>query len=86
MEEGACYVGGKQVWGELNAAEPPGDGLGDGLGQQRLPHPGQILQQDMTLGEESQQGAVDGAPWRHHHLPYVVSQRAEPLLELTPGY
>ena len=42
----------QQVRGELHPADPAVDGAGEGLGQQRLADPGNVLHEEVPLGEE----------------------------------
>jgi hypothetical protein len=65
---GAQQVARQQIARELDAAEARVDGAGDGVGERRLPHAGNVLEQQVTAGDQR----LDGAP---HHLG-LAAQRA----------
>jgi hypothetical protein len=72
---------GSRSGGELDAGEPAFDAGGDGLGQQGLAHAGQVLQQDVSLGKQPQQGQPQVLGGGHHHLGHLVHQQVHLLLE-----
>ena len=55
-------VGGQQVGGELDPAYGAVDRAAESLGQHRLADPGHVLDQQVALGEQHDQGQVDRAP------------------------
>ena len=59
VDGGAGYVGGEQVWGELDAPEGAPNAATDGLGEHRLADAGHVLDQDVTLAHQCDERHAD---------------------------
>jgi hypothetical protein len=88
-------VAGKEVGGELDALEEAAEGPGEGLGEHRLAHPGDILDQDVATAEERNHALLDlgvladddRADALHqapHHLPDGSHHHEPPPLPVGP--
>ena len=59
VDPGADDIGWHQVGGELDTRERAAHHLGERLDGQRLSHPGNTLEQDVPLGQQAHQDALD---------------------------
>jgi hypothetical protein len=59
VDRNAGDVGRQQIAGELNARELQTEQAGQRMGQRRLAHTGQILDQQMSAGQQAGQGLAD---------------------------
>jgi hypothetical protein len=76
-DAGAEQVGRQQVRGELDPAERAVDAPGQGLGQERLAHPGDVFQQQVAVGQEGHQGQADDLRLAQDHRGDVGVQRLQ---------
>ena len=60
-------VGREQIRGALQAPEGAVEAAGEGAREEGLAHPGDVLQQDVALGEEGHQDQLHGRLEAHHH-------------------
>jgi hypothetical protein len=74
VDEGADQVGGQQVGGELQPVEAGVDGLRQGLHRQRLGQAGHALEQDVPVGEQADQHAVDDVALADDDLADLLAQ------------
>ena len=58
-DAGADQVAGEQVGRELDAVERTGQAAGQGLGQQRLADAGNVLEQQVAVGQQGDEREVD---------------------------
>src|SRR5215211_9101393 len=75
-------VRGQQVRGELDARETTRDRSGDGLGERRLAHAGDVRQKHMAAGEERDQAQVHNPVLAHDHPTNGASQPLVDRLDL----
>ena len=83
----AGHVRRQEVGRELDAPPRAADRLGDGLGERRLADAGHVLDQEVTLGEQTHEREVDRAPLALEHQFDLAGERVERVLErrLRPG-
>jgi hypothetical protein len=77
----ARHVGGEEVGSELNAAPAPADRTCDGLGQRRLADAGNVLHEEVPLGEEAHECEMDRPPLAPDHGLDLMRERVEHLFE-----
>ena len=72
VDHGADQVGGQQVGGELDAVESARDGRREGPHRQGLGQPGNSLEQDVAIGEEPDEQALDHGMLADDHLAQLL--------------
>ena len=83
VDRDAGDVGGQQVGRELDARVAALERVGQRPGQHRLARAGDVLEQEVPLGEQAGQRQPDDVALAEHGLLDVVGQLVEGLLE--PG-
>ncbi len=73
--DGAGDVGGQQVGSELDAREVQAQRGGEGLGDERLAHSGQVLDQHVPAGQHAEQDESHGLASPDHDLVHLVEHR-----------
>jgi len=74
VDHDAGDVGGEQIGGELNALPGAGDRVGDRLRQAGLAGARDVVEEQMSLGEQAAQGEADLFTLAADHLIDVVDQ------------
>ena len=82
VDGGAHDVGGQQVRRELDALEAGLDGLGQGAHGQGLGQAGDALEQDVAVGHQAEEHALDHLALADHHPAHLVQHRLQPAGDL----
>src|SRR5206468_9264487 len=77
-------VSGKEVGGELDPSERAVDRAGNGLGQHGLADPGDVLDQQVTFGNEAHQSQANLSLLALNDLPDIVRDAGEGAAEPLP--
>jgi hypothetical protein len=85
VDADAGHVGGQEVGGELDAAPAAVEAGGHRLGQAGLAHPGDVLDEQVALGDQADEGELDGLVLALHDHGDVVHDGVEGLGERLDG-
>ena len=75
-------VGGQHVRRELNTLEAEVDASGEGFERERFCQAGHAFEQDVAVGDERNEQAVDQMLLADNHAPHLLLQRAHPRRSL----
>ena len=79
VDQRADQVGREKVGGKLQTGETGVQARGEGAHGQRLGQPGHALKEDVTIGQETHDQALDKKLLPHHHFTHFGEERLHPL-------
>ena len=79
VDQRADQVGREKVGGELQTGETGVQARSEGAHGQRLGQSGYTLEEDVTIGQESRDQALDEELLAHHHFAHLGEERLHPL-------
>ena len=68
VDDRASDIGGQQVGRELDASELSADGFGNRAGERRLAHAGDVLDEQVSAAEQSDNHQAHGVAFAQNHL------------------